>query len=248
MHLSLFHIGLITGTFILAGGVKGVTGMGLPTVAIGLLGLSMSPAEAAAFLVIPSLVTNLWQYLAGPHRLLLLRRMWPMLGTTAIATWAASGAIAGAEANRASFYLGLALVAYAALGLSNTRMSVGMRHQIWLSPVVGAATGVVTGATGVLVIPAVPYLQALDFDRDDLVQVLGLSFTVSTLALALGLASHGAFNAGSVAASALSTAPALLGMLAGQAIRPRINPATFRLLFFVGLLMFGGDLAGHAML
>ena len=36
-------------------------------------------------------------------------------------------------------------------------------------------------------IPAVPYLQALGLSRDQLVQALGLSFTVSTLALAAGL-------------------------------------------------------------
>ena len=52
--------------FIAAGLVKGVTGMGLPTVAMGLLGLLMPPQAAAALLVLPSLLTNLWQLLAGP--------------------------------------------------------------------------------------------------------------------------------------------------------------------------------------
>ena len=61
-----------------------------------------------------------------------------------------------------------------------------------LSPFVGALTGLVTAATGVFVIPAVPYLQALGLQRDMLVQALGLSFTVSTLALAGGLAQDGA--------------------------------------------------------
>lgn len=42
------HSLLITGTFILAGLVKGVTGLGLPTVSMGLLGLAMSPVQAAA--------------------------------------------------------------------------------------------------------------------------------------------------------------------------------------------------------
>jgi len=41
-------------------------------------------------------------------------------------------------------------------------------------PLIGLATGLVTGSTGVFVIPAVPYLQALDLDKEDLVQALGL--------------------------------------------------------------------------
>ncbi|HEX5866243.1 MAG TPA: sulfite exporter TauE/SafE family protein, partial [Beijerinckiaceae bacterium] len=53
--------------FLLAGFVKGVVGLGLPTVAIALLGLVMTPAEAAALLVLPTFVTNVWQLAAGPR-------------------------------------------------------------------------------------------------------------------------------------------------------------------------------------
>ncbi|MEI9914951.1 MAG: hypothetical protein WDN29_03155 [Methylovirgula sp.] len=59
-------------------------------------------------------------------------------------------------------------------------------HEPWIGAFMGAATGVVTGATGINVIPAVPYLQSLDLERDDLIQALGLSFTVSTMAMAAG--------------------------------------------------------------
>jgi uncharacterized membrane protein YfcA len=95
----------------------------------------------------------------------------------------------------------------------------------------------------VFVIPAVPYLQALGLEKEDLVQALGLSFTVSTFALAAGLASRGAFHPGAVGASLLCTVPALLGMALGQLIRTRVNPATFRLIFLIGLLVLGTDLS-----
>ena len=65
------------------------------------------------------------------------------------------------------------------------------------------------GQYDVFVVPAVPYLQALDLKKDDLVQALGLSFTTSTIALAAGLASHGAFQLTSGGASLLCTVPAL---------------------------------------
>ena len=55
--------------FLLAGFIKGVLGLGLPTVSMGLLALAMPPAQAAALLIMPSLVTNLWQMLAGPTSL-----------------------------------------------------------------------------------------------------------------------------------------------------------------------------------
>lgn len=72
--------------FIAAGWVKGVTGMGLPTVAMGLLGTVMPLAEAAALLVIPSLVTNLWQLFSGPILQEVLRRLWLMMMFIVIGT------------------------------------------------------------------------------------------------------------------------------------------------------------------
>ncbi len=234
--------------FVLAGGVKGVTGMGLPTVAIGLLGLLMTPGQAAALLVAPSLITNVWQFIAGPHRLRILRRMWLMLTAIVIATWATAGLIANSDGSDARTALGIALIVYAVTGLVRMRLSVPLWLEPWLSPVIGAVTGAITGATGVFVIPAVPYLQALGLDKEDLVQALGLSFTASTLALAAGLASHAAFPMAAAGVSALYTAPALIGMLLGQWIRMRVDPATFRLVFFIGLLVLGGDLALHSLL
>ena len=78
------------------------------------------------------------------------------------------------------------------------------------------------------VIPAVPYLGALGLGRDDLVQALGLSFTVSTLALAAGLAWHGALPMQAAGASLLALAPALAGMALGGWLRARVRPETFR--------------------
>jgi uncharacterized protein len=103
-------------------------------------------------------------------------------------------------------------------------------------------TGLVTGATGVFVIPAVPYLQALRLEKDDLVQALGLSFTVSTAALAVNLGGAGAL-APAAGASLLALAPALAGMLVGQWLRARVRPERFRFWFFLGLLALGCHLA-----
>jgi uncharacterized protein len=111
------------------------------------------------------------------------------------------------------------------------------------SLLVGVATGAVTAATGVFVIPAVPWLQALDLRRDDLVQALGLSFLTSTIAMTAGLTEGGAFNTSMVGLSLLALIPALAGMALGQWVRTNVRPETFRRCFFLGLLALGGHLA-----
>src|SRR5580704_11395627 len=60
---NLLFIGAV---FLLAGLIKGVIGLGLPTVSMGLLAIVMPPLQAAAILVLPSFLTNVWQMLAGP--------------------------------------------------------------------------------------------------------------------------------------------------------------------------------------
>jgi hypothetical protein len=235
-------------TFLLAGFVKGVIGLGLPTVSMGLLTLVMAPAKAASLLIVPSFVTNVWQLAAGPSFGSLAYRLWPMLAGIVLGTLAGTGLLTGSHAGQAAVALGLLLTLYAVLGLTSVRFSVAPAAEWWLGPLIGVLTGLITAATGVFVIPAVPYLGALGLDKDDLIQALGLSFTVSTIALAAALAADGAFALGDVGASTAALAPALLGMAVGGALRGRFSEQTFRRAFFGGLLVLGAHLASRAVL
>ena len=237
------HVFVLALTFFLAGMVKGVTGMGLPTVAMGVLGAIMPLVTAASLLVIPSFVTNFWQLFRGPNFAALTSRLWLMMLGIVIGTLAGSWLLTSANTKWTTIALGVALTLYAGFSLLAQPLSVPARMERWLSPIVGLTTGVVTGGTGVFVIPAVPYLQALGLGKDDLIQALGLSFTISTMALAVGLASGGAFHLGNFALSALAIAPALLGMWFGQSIRQRISAATFRRWFLIFLALLGLELA-----
>lgn len=232
-------------TFLAAGVVKGVTGMGLPTVAMGVLGTSMPPLTAAALLVVPSFVTNAWQS-SGPHTTALLRRLWPMMLCIFIGTLLGAALLTRADPRGSALGLGAALIAYSTYSLASPSLSVPARLEPWLSPLAGALTGVITGITGVFVIPAVPYLQSLHLEKDELVQALGLSFTVSTLALVAGLLLHGAFRVDQFGLSALAVVPALAGMHLGQRVRSRLSPRTFRLCFLGFLLLLGLELASRS--
>ena len=233
---------LVIITFVLAGAVKGAIGLGLPTVAMGMLGLAMPPAQAAALLIVPSTLTNLWQLAAGGHLLALLRRLGPMLAMIFIGTLLGSAWLGINSGPWAVHALGAALLVYAMYGLLGPDLRLAPGREGWLGPLCGLVTGIVTAATGVFVMPAVPYLQSLGLSRDQMIQALGLSFTVSTVALALGLAGQDALGGQALGASLLMLAPALLGMLAGQWLRQRISPALFKRCFFIGLAVLGGHL------
>src|SRR6185437_15542381 len=156
-----FPLIVATLTFLLAGFVKGVIGLGLPTVSMGLLSLVMAPAKAASLLIVPSFVTNVWQLAAGPSFGRLAHRLWPMLAGVILGTLAGTGLLTGSHAGQAAVALGLLLMLYAGLGLTSIRFAAPPSAEWWLGLLIGALTGLVTAATGVFVIPAVPYIGAL---------------------------------------------------------------------------------------
>lgn len=240
---SLPILAAVAGAFLVAGTVKGVIGLGLPTVAIGLLGLVMTPLQAAAILVVPSLVTNVWQTAVGGDLMALVRRLWPLLAGICIGTFIGATVLPHDTTGQSTFWLGLALMIYAALGLFKVHFKVPPRSENWLGLLMGFLTGTITVATGIFVLPLTPYVQALRFERDRMVQALGLSFTVSTLTLAPALAYAGEIHMSLAGPSLVALGAALAGMVAGQWARGRVSPETFRLCFFLGLLLLGAHLA-----
>ncbi|HAP24320.1 MAG TPA: hypothetical protein DCR74_01415 [Achromobacter sp.] len=249
--MNLFDPGLlaaVVAVFVLAGVVKGVVGLGLPTISMALLALVMAPAQAAALLIVPSLITNLWQALPWVTLCAVLRRIAGMQAGVCVGTVAGALYLGPPSGEWAAICLGLALVAYAAWGLFGSPPAVQPRHEPWIGIAVGAVTGVITAATGVFVIPAVPYLQALKLDKDALIQAMGISFTVSTVALAVGLWLNGGYTTGAASASMLMLLPALAGMALGQRLRDRLSPRTFKLCFMVSLALLGAYQAGRGLL
>ena len=226
-------------TFLLAGGVKGVVGLGLPTVSIALLSAAFGIEAALPLLVIPSLVTNMWQGAIGGRAMALFKRFGIALAIIPVTTWIGYHHVFAAAPQAMDRVLGVALLVYAVLGLRAVRVPAPTRAEPVLTPLVGVVNGLITGMTGTFVIPIVMYLEALGLDRDELVQMMGITFSVSTAALAAVLVLHGAWPADASLLSAAAVAPAVAGMMLGARLRTRLAPATFRRWLLVGLGMIG---------
>ena len=247
MQDPIVAVSIVAMTFLLAGMVKGVIGMGLPLVSLGILGIVMTPVEAVALLVVPSFVTNVWQLVAGPSFVALLSRFATLLIGVCVGTAFGIGLLTGDATALASGALGTVLALYGVLGLVSARVRVRPESESWLSPIIGILTGALAGATGVFAIPAVPYFSALGLEKEELVQMLGILFTVCTVALATGLMVHGRFPASVATGSLLALIPTLVGMLLGQLVRNRLNPWVFRRWFCIALVVLGAYMVVRAL-
>jgi len=237
---------LVAAAFLFAGLIKGVIGLGLPTVSMGLLAVTMPPSHALAIVIVPAIVTNIWQTFVGPYLRDIIRRLWPLMVGTVIGVWLNAGMLTGPYARYGTIVLGVLLVVYAIVGLSKFSFTVARSDEKWVGGIVGVLTGVVSAATGVQVIPSMPFMQAIGMEKDELVQALGVFFTVATVALAFNLTSAGLLSAATALPGAVAMAAAFAGMYIGQAVRSRMEPEAFRRWFLIAMIFLGLYLAGSA--
>ncbi len=241
---TLLFIGAV---FLAAGLVKGISGMGLPTLSMALLTLSVPAAAAATLMVLPSLLTNVAQCL-GPHWRALARRLWPMwLGLVLAALFSPLPSLGGPSDSQAHAVMGGILLVYGAWGLMKPSLPDPGRFAPAWGAVAGLLSGLLTASTGVFVMPMVPFLQSLRLDKAALLQAMGISFTLATLALAarLGGASAFALSGEQLLGSGSALAAALIGMWAGGRLIGRLPAAVFQRILYGVFLALGGLMLAH---
>lgn len=236
----------IVAVFLLAGFVKGVIGLGLPTVSMGLLAVAMPPAHALAIVIVPGILTNIWQTFVGPYFLGIVRRLWPLLLGLAVGIRLNAGMMTGPYARYGTVLIGILLVIYAVVSLRKFVATIKPRDEKWVGGVIGLTTGVISAATGVQVIPSMPFFQALGMKKDELIQALGVFFTVATLALAFNLSAAGVLGESTTLPGVIALACSFTGMAIGQVVRTRLEPEVFRRWFLVSMILLGIYLAGAA--
>ncbi len=232
-------IAILTLTFLLAGTIKGIIGLGLPTVSLGIMSLVLDLETAMTLLLVPSFSTNLWQALLGGNVVALLLRLCPFLLPAIAAVWLGTGLFALFQPIWLEAVLGLLLILYATIGLGGFQHELNSIYEKPVGVICGFVNGVLTGLTGSFVMPGVMFLQTLRLDRQKFVQAMGILFTLSTLSLALALHSHGRLTLSLSLLSTFGLIPAIIGMVIGRKICHLLAEKQFRQIFFTCILGLG---------
>ena len=241
--MTPLQIVVIAGAFIVAGIAKGAIGMGMPPIAIGLLSFALPLESALAIMVVPTMFTNIWQAIYGGGFRPLMRRFAAMAVAAMVAIAIAAAAFGQLGSPRAAAWVGVILVLYSLLAMTPWRPHVPRRAEWWANPLVGAASGLVAGVTGVAAVPFLPYMQSLEMDRHELVQALGIMFLFIIGMLAAVLAWQGAYHVTNLASSIAAIAPTMVGVWLGQHARRRLSAETFRKAFVFGMFAVGLHMA-----
>ena len=224
---------------LVAGVVKGTTGLGYASCAMPFLVFAFGMKPAMIIVILPSLATNVSLAIAtGQVRKTVTRFRWLYL---TIPPGIAVGIYILERVNQTVSIraFGIVTVGYAIMALTRPRLRLPVRFEAPLQWPTGFLNGVVTGLTGAQVMPLFPYVMALQLDPNLTVQVVNLAVLIASTSLAIGLIVSGALTPQLFVASVIALIPALAGVELGNCIRSRIPVQHFRTLALAALLMLG---------
>lgn len=242
-----WQITAILATYLVAAGVKGITGLGFSTTCLPFLAFIVGLKEALPLVIIPSISSNLVvMYGAGRFRETVLR-FWPMLLATVPGLVLGLWALSAVDGRQAGAALGAILLVWCGFSLAKPEITLSARLAAGLGPFSGAITGFINGVTGSQVMPLVPFLMMQRLHRDLFIQGVNCSFTMSSLIMAIGLGGLGLFTLDALLVSLAGVAVMVFGLRAGEKMRHRLSPDRFRLAVLFVLMAMGISLLGLAL-
>jgi uncharacterized membrane protein YfcA len=237
--MSTEAIAFVLGVFFIAGIVKGLAGIGLPTITLALTSFVLPLSDMIALIALPTVVTNLWQAAVGGRFKKIVRRQWPLILPMIVTLFLTMWLIGRKTPQWAFLVLATILVIYGGLGLLRIRLQIQADLEKPLAPVIGVISGVVAGLIGVPVVPLMPYMQGLDVKPAELVQSLGVIVSIASLVLTASLLRYGLLDERHIVVSAIAVVPAVAGQTVGALIRRRLSIEQFRQVVFWALLLTG---------
>nr|WP_246162423.1 sulfite exporter TauE/SafE family protein [Roseovarius faecimaris] len=224
-----------------AGVIKGVVGFAMPMVMVSGLATIASAEVAIAGMILPTLVTNLWQALRqGPRaawasilrfRAFLLTGGAIMLLSAQLVPWLPGQLLL--------LFLGISITLFVLLQILGIRIRLSSGARSRAEPVFGAIAGFFGGLSGIWGPPTVAMLTAMNTEKAEQIRVQGVIYGLGSLVLVVAHLGSGVLRAETLPLTASLVPPALLGMALGFKLHDRFDQETFRkVTLFV--LLFGG--------
>ncbi len=214
--------------------------MGLPTVSLLLLTLFTDLNTAISLIIIPSLVTNIFQGVFGRHLKELIIEFWIFFLVSGVFVYIGTFIFLKISVVISTILLSLLIIIYSCMVLLKKNITINNKNSLLAKSLVFSSNGVLTGMTGSLLLPGVFYFQALNFKKEKFIQALGLHFTILSLFLGLSKTHYNHYLTKELLfISFLSCFFAFIGMYVGNYLTKNINEKTFKKVFLFSLIILG---------
>jgi len=245
---SLEIVTIVSLGICLGGFVKGVTGIGLPIVGIAIMVNFMEPKTTFATLIMPILVTNLWQAATSHDWRAPFKRFWLMIICFVACLFVGAELLVVLDSSVLLTVLGACVAVFAASNL--LRPPARPLPPVWertLGPIAGALGGLLGGLTAIWGPPMIMLFVMLKLEKNLWVQTVGLIWFIGSVPLAIAYWNNGLLNWDNLPLSLYACVPGMVGIWLGEVIRRRIDQETFRKVMLVALFIIGLNLIRRAL-
>lgn len=219
------------------GTAKGLTGLGLPLVAVPVMAGFLGVERAVMTMVIPVLVLNLWLTWTLRDCVKEVPEMPRLLLTSIPGVALGAGVLFLASERFLATALATWVVAYLLLRVFHPNLSLAGAARRRLAPAVGFAAGSLQAATGISAPVLVPYVDALGLTPRAYVFAVATVFSALSGAHFVVLLALRAYSLEQITMSLLAVVPAIVFVPLGTKLRGLIQPHVFsqiiRALLFV---------------
>jgi uncharacterized protein len=224
---------------LVAGLIKGTTGLGYSTCALPFLVSAVGLRSAIVIVPIPALAANLGLLFGAGNVAEMLRRFWVFYASTVPGIFYGTKLIAWIDQTLATQALGVITIGYTLYGAIRPNLTLPSRWEQPLQLPAGLLNGLLTGLTGSQVMPLLPYMLSLKLDPDRFVQAVNIAVVTASAMLGLALFVSGLMTWQLVMLSALGVLPALAGVVLGNCLRSRIPTRAFRAAVLIMIFLMG---------
>jgi uncharacterized membrane protein YfcA len=243
--LSLWAILFAIAVTLLAGFVKGATGFALPMIMVSGLATVFPPELAIAALIVPTVLSNLWQALrrGGLGAAIKSAAQYKLYIFTLLVVIVISSQLVSLMSQQAVFLmLGGPIVILAVVLLSGKSISISTEGRRFADVGVGALAGFLGGLAGIWGPLTVMYLTALETPKKDQIRLTGVIFGAGAVVLGLSHLRSGVLNAQTLPLSFFMIIPVLVGQQLGNFVQDRLDQQKFKRATLFVLIIAGLNL------
>jgi uncharacterized membrane protein YfcA len=237
--MEISEIALAALGLMLAGIVKGATGLGYSSCALPFLVAAFGLKTAIVLVVMPAMASNLAVMWSAGHFRETAEKFAYFYVSTIPGVCAGIFALTYVEQRSAEMFLGFLIVSYSLYSAFRPPLFLAERFQQPLQIPAGFLNGFFTGLTGSQVLPLLPYMLSLKLDPDRFVQAVNLSVMLSAGIMVIMLLISGIMSWAGLGFSILCIAPALIGIAIGTRVRRLIPSTHFRMVVLIILGIIG---------
>jgi len=239
--------------YLLAGSVKGVFGLGLPTTSVTLMTMFISPLDAIAINLLPMFVTNGYQFYQAEDHKALVRSYWPFAVVMLFFLSLFSVFTASLGNDGIRLLIAVSVISFAANNLFVKHWRLNPRHDRSWQVTLGSISGILGGLTSLWGVPITIYLVMKQVTPRQFVDASGFLILIGCVPLAIGYSVTGLIGADSLWPSLAGVATAVVGFKLGERLRPLLAPELFQKLLLWMFLIMGArmlytSLTGYGLL